>query len=617
MNERQDYASTDLKRRPFRTTVMILSMTTVVAFTVFLFLFANTLLDVTRYVTGSGLRESLTVFYETFIWATLLLVLILGVVVFSSMISLEMVSRRKDIGLMKAIGTLMDTVFDHFMAQAVILLLVSVALGVSIGTLMYFGGILWLSSVVQGLRFDLSFPLIQIGFLVFVYLLAGYFAAQKPIYDAVHELPITTLNPQVGTRVRLAGYLDSFGLSFRIATKVTGRRIRGSRRTLLSLFLSIALASMLWVGGGIVHTTTGNYINQSMGTNVVAVGNPAVLSQYYQAYSLNGEPLDGNTTLVNSSYVIPTALIDEIAGLGYVTAVDQRLVECTRVQEGPGIVWNPTLQQWEHIGDDREGVALLIGIDWDHTISTWYYEGDRINATNQAWIGGQMANTLYEDPLVQTLRVKGASFEIRAVAFDIANGGMVAILPLSAMMSLWGVNGTNLLLVQVKQYTASAVSQIEEIAHQYGLDIYRQQSVLDENIAVVGSIWYLLQPLPVMALLSAFLALTNYLMVAVFGRFRDYVIMRSIGAKPSFIAKTIAAEGILTGFKAGAPAILASILFSVYLLVPEAAVPSVLYIPLSAMLMMGALVVVSVLAAIPVYLLFMSRMEMRVSEFSV
>ncbi|MHA1216811.1 MAG: FtsX-like permease family protein, partial [Candidatus Thorarchaeota archaeon] len=208
-------------------------------------------------------------------------------------------------------------------------------------------------------------------------------------------------------------------------------------------------------------------------------------------------------------------------------------------------------------------------------------------------------------------------FEIRAVAFDIANGGMVAILPLSAMMSLWGVNGTNLLLVQVKQYTASAVSQIEEIAHQYGLDIYRQQSVLDENIAVVGSIWYLLQPLPVMALLSAFLALTNYLMVAVFGRFRDYVIMRSIGAKPSFIAKTIAAEGILTGFKAGAPAILASILFSVYLLVPEAAVPSVLYIPLSAMLMMGALVVVSVLAAIPVYLLFMSRMEMRVSEFSV
>ncbi len=617
MSEAPDYALKDLKRRPFQSGVMLLSMTTVVAFTVFLFLFANTLLYVTAYVTSAAFMGSLYVFLETFIWGTLLFVLLLGLVVFSAVISLEMVSRRKDIGLMKAIGTLTDTVFDHFMGQAVILLVTSAVLGASIGVVMYFAGTLWLSSLVPPVRFEMAFPFLQILVLVGLYLLSGYFAAQKPIYDAVQESPISVLNPQLGTRVRHVGLLDSFGLSFRVATKAMGRRLRGSRRTLLSLFMSIALASALWVGGGIVNTTMDSYIVRSMGSNVVAIGHSSVLSAYYQSYSLGEAPPTVNTSLTESSLMVPTDLVGEVASVDGVRAVEQRLIAYSDVSEGPAIVWNPTLQQWEEIGDNRNGTALLIGVDWDSTISDWYFEGEPINASNQVLIGGEMADSMFEDPLVQTLRVRGASFEIRGIAFDVAHGGMVALMPVSAMQDLWGISGANLVLVQLEEYRQDVISQITSIARSHGLDIFLQEEVVRHNLAVVGGLWLLLQPLPVMALISAFFALTNYLLVSVFSRFRDYIIMRSIGAKPLFIAKTIAAEGILMASKAGIPAIVGSILFGAYLLVPEATVPSVLYLPLSFILMFGALLMVSVLAAIPVYMIFSRRMEFRVSEFGV
>lgn len=611
-----DYASTDLKRRPFRSTTVLLSMTTVVAFTTFLFLFANTLLDVTSAVTSLGLSSPLGVLYDAFIWTTLVLVLILGAVVVSSTVSLEMVSRRKDIGLMKSIGTLVDTIFDHFMAQAVTLLLASVVLGVACGTLMYLAGMLWLAYSIPALQFSFNYPLYQIGGLALIYVFVGYFAAQKPIYDAVQESPISALSPDTTLRVGPAGFLSGFGLSFRIAAKATGRRVKGSRRVVVSLFLSVSLASVLWIGGGVVENTTDAYVARAMGNNVVAVGHPDVLSEYYSAYSLQGASLNENVTFLNSSYVVPSSLIQLLANAPGVIQIESRFVVSTSVKEGPAIVWNPTLARYERIGNDRVSQAILVGVNWSHTISTWYYEGDPVSKPDEVWIGGKMATSMYVDPLVQTLQVQGASLSVKGIAFDILNGGMVAIMDLSSMLSLWNVTGVNLVLVQLYSYDESYISQIRTMASAFGMDVYRQQDVLLGNERTIGGIWLLMQPLPVMALFSAFLSLMYFLLVSVFGRFRDYIIMRSVGAKPSFVAKTMIAEGLGIGLKAGLPAALVAALVSVYGLIPDATVPSLLYLPGMIFLIMLSLIGTVLLASIPVYLIFIGRSDLRVSEFS-
>ncbi|MFW9803674.1 MAG: ABC transporter permease, partial [Candidatus Thorarchaeota archaeon] len=444
------------------------------------------------------------------------------------------------------------------------------------------------------------------------------FAAQKPIYDTVHESPIAALNPEIGSKIRRAGYLDTLGLPFRIATKATGRRIGGSGRTLLSLFLSISLASMLWIGGGVVESTTDAYIIRSMGSDVVAIGDPDLLDQYFGAYSLSGgELLDESFDYIDSTFMIPSNLIGNVTELPGVATVDMRLLSYANIREGPGIIWNPTFEQYESIGQGRQGTALIVGLNWDSTVSNWFFDGQEVSSDLDVWIGGQIATTMYDDPLVQKLEVSGSSLNVSAIAFDILNGGEVAFMDLELMQALFGASGANLVLVQLERYDSTAIAQIESLVHDYGFEIYLQQSLLEENLETIGAFWLLLQPLPVMALLSAFLSLMNYLLVSVFGRLRDYIIMKSIGAKPSFIVKVMIAEGTDIGMKSGIPAVFAATLFSIYFLIPEAAVPSLLYLPIAMVTTLVALLIVVVLAAVPVYILFQSKSELRVTEFSV
>jgi len=616
MSEFQGFASKDLKRRPFRSVLVMISLTSVVMSTTFIFLFGNILLDVNSFALARALSSSMGMLFSTFIWSILLLVFVLGAVVVSTTVSLEMVTRRRDIGLMKAMGTLIDSIFDFFMAQSVIVLLASVVFGLAFGTLLYLAGMIWIAGVMPGLQFTLEFPWLQLAFLAAFYVLAGYFSSQKPIYDTVQESPSVALNPDVGSRVRRTGFLDGLGLSFRIASKGIGRRIKGTRRTILSLFLSFTIASLLWIGGGVVETTSQSYMMRSMGTNIIAVGNPDMLNQYYDAYSFDGSALNSSFNFLAPTDMINDSLVTELQGDLAVTALEQRLIIFDDVQEHPGTVWNEELQQYERIGQERQGSALLVGIDWTSTLSDWYYEGFRVNSSQQVWLGGALANTLFDDPFVQSLLITGKPLEVRAQAFDTLNGGMTAILSLTKLQEFYSVTGCNLLLVQVDSYDDTVLNRIEDLAQNYGLGIYTQQAVLEENLQAIHAVWILLNPLALMALVSAFLALMNYMLVSIFGRLRDYIIMQSIGAKPSFIAKIMIAEGLDVGVRAGIPALIVGTLLSVYALIPEAAVPTLSYLPLSMLALFAAIIAVILLSSIPVYVFFMTRNNVTVSEFS-
>jgi hypothetical protein len=354
-----------------------------------------------------------------------------------------------------------------------------------------------------------------------------------------------------------------------------------------------------------------------MGTNIVAVGNQEMLDQYYESYSLSGSRLNSSFDFMENSDFIPTELITDIENSPGVQHTESRLLDLVPVHEGPGIIWNPTLEEWEYVGHNRSDTALMVGLDWENTLSNWYFEGDEISQSNEAWVGGVLATSMFEDPLIQSLEVQGRSLDIKSIAFDVLNGGMVAYMDLSEMQQAWSVSGVNLLLVQLDRYDTQDIERIEQLANDYNLSIFLQDEVLDENLKSIAAIWALLQPLPVIALISAFLSLMNYLLISVFGRFRDYIIMRSIGARPSFIARTMVAEGVNIGLKAGFPGVLVASLFSIFFLVPEAALPTLWYLPAVIGMMLVALLVVVALAAIPVYLIFSSKSDLRVSEFHV
>jgi ABC-type antimicrobial peptide transport system permease subunit len=305
--------------------------------------------------------------------------------------------------------------------------------------------------------------------------------------------------------------------------------------------------------------------------------------------------------------------LEEVLG---VVRVESRLVVYSEVQEMSANIYNEELEQMERIGLDRNSYAALVGIDWDDTLSDWYFEGRRIDGIDQVWIGGKMASDFFVDPLIQRLGILGSSLEIKAQAFDSLNGGMMAIMDISRLQTFWGVSGPNLVLIQLEEYDESIILQLDSLAASYGFDIYRQQDILEGNLEAISAIWGLLNPLAIVTLISAFLSLMNYLLVSVFGRLRDYIIMRSVGAKPSFIAKVMVAEGLSVGLKAGIPALIVATVLSIYSLIPEAAVSSMAYLPITIGTVFISMLVVILLASLPTYIFFATRNDLRVSEFS-
>jgi hypothetical protein len=393
---------------------------------------------------------------------------------------------------------------------------------------------------------------------------------------------------------------------------------------MLSIFLSVALASILLIGGGIVETTSNTYLTRAMGTNVIAVGNPELIDQYYGAYSLTGENINSSFDYLSSGDILPLELIQDIGALDAVYAYEERLVDYAQVEELPAIIWiqdptDPESGYYTSVGGHRTTSTVVVGVDMRDGLSDWYYDGSPLTNDLDAWVGGQLATEIFDDPLIQKIQIYGISLNVSRIAFDILNSGNVAIANYDIMKDRLGVAGPNLLLIQLDDYTDFNIQQIRDLVTSSGLNlvVFEQQELLEMNQATIASLWSLLLPLPVMALISAFLGLMNYLLVSVFGRFNDYVIMRSLGAKPMFIAKTMIYEGVDMGFRAGIPAIIIGTIFSAFLLIPEAAVPSVLFLPFTISAMIVAMLVVLALAAIPVYLLFSSKSDLRVSEFQV
>jgi hypothetical protein len=76
------------------------------------------------------------------------------------------------------------------------------------------------------------------------------------------------------------------------------------------------------------------------------------------------------------------------------------------------------------------------------------------------------------------------------------------------------------------------------------------------------------------------------------------------------------AEGLEVGLRAGIPALIVATLLSVYSLIPEAAVSSLSYLPVSIIAVLGTMIAVILLASIPTFVFFVTRNDLRVSEFS-
>ncbi|MDH5793050.1 MAG: FtsX-like permease family protein, partial [Candidatus Bathyarchaeota archaeon] len=184
----------DLLRRKLQTSLIIISLTSCVASTLFLLLFSEKIGFGISLMVESKLTAGFSTIFSRFIIFTGLLIFVVGAVIMSFMVFVMMSQRVRDIGLMKAAGCPNDLIFGYFMTELLVVTVVGCFLGVVLGILADFASTNLFNSIgFQISQKPINFWLVLLVFGLF-FALALIFGA-KPILDTTKVAPAKALSP--------------------------------------------------------------------------------------------------------------------------------------------------------------------------------------------------------------------------------------------------------------------------------------------------------------------------------------------------------------------------------------------------------------------------------------
>ncbi|MBS7614199.1 hypothetical protein KEJ18_00430 [Candidatus Bathyarchaeota archaeon] len=486
--------------------------------------------------------------------------------------SIDTSERTRNIGIMKAVGSLADAIYQYFTIEYLIMVLV----GCSIGTL--FGIILCFVStgVMNYMGFPVSMsPLnLQMVLLIFALFvgfsfilslrLVGRVARVKPAEALTQVSDLTTTQKST---LRLPFLLGKI-LTARIALRTLSRRWFTTARSITCLDVIIVLMIIIVIGGIVAEETMFSYIQRAVGTNVVLVAKTEIAERYEQL--LDRFLQIGHLELMdylNENFAVPSSVIAGIQGIQGVLKVDPRLILEGTVKEVQLIspdYDNPG--QYIVVGDARQCNATVMGIQAETLVNNWLVLGQVIqnNDTDSVLLGDTLAANFFEDPFVQSFKLFDYEFNTVGVCLDSLDNGMVVYMAYEKLSSIVHYSGYNIILIQVEPSNRSeTLEKISDALSGSGLVVVDSGQSLNRQLSYVSQIWSMLLSLSLLSFVSAVTSLVRSLMLSVSSQQRDLGIMRALGANPGTILRTVlfqtfilVSAGALFGFPVGLAIIL-------------------------------------------------------------
>lgn len=566
----------DLTRRKLQTSLVIVGLTISTAATVFLTIFGENLGFEIAFVTGGKLTAGFSSIFSRFIIVVDLLNIVAGAVIVSFLVSIMMSERVRDIGVMKAIGCLRNTVLSYFLTELSIIVLTSCIIGTICGILANFACIHLLNALGFSIaQKSLNLWMILLIFITFV--IISHVFGVRPIVKAIRVKPAEALSPlySFGTIPELSRYSPSkLGFTFKMAFRSLLRRRLPTQQAIICLAAVLALVSVTIVGGIIANQTTQNYVRRAIGKNVVLISHPDVSEQYVKFLSQFFEANEtGSIDYLNPNYAISETLVSRLSIIPGVQKVDPRLILETTIYEVPGVIIDPERPDdpYTSVGDHRSSSALVLGINPESTISDWLILGRTLNETDlySALIGDSLAIKSFDSPEVQSFRMLKQSFDIAGVCLDPLDNGDVVYVPFEALSKLVNQTVCNVLLLEIDPSNRSEIlSKIREICGT-NLRVLELEGTLEKHLSFLNLLWSSIMLLPLFSLVTATICLISYMMLNITGQQREFGIMRAIGAKPKAVIKMIFTQALIVTLVSGAIGILAGFFVTFVFLIPD------------------------------------------------
>jgi len=563
----------DLLRRKLQTSLIIISLTSCVASTLFLLLFSEKIGFGISLMVESKLTAGFSTSFFRFIIFTGLLIFVVGAVIMSFMVFVMMSQRVRDIGLMRAAGCPNDLIFGYFMTELLVVTVVGCFLGVFLGILADFAS----TSLVNSFGFQISqkpinFWLVLLVFGLF-FALALIFGA-KPILDTTKVQPAKALSPsyyfgvskEPGFRVT-----SKSGLTTKIALRSLFRHKSATMRIIICLTAVFLLATVGIAGGIIADQTTKSWIEKAVGRDIVLIAHQEMCSQYKLLLSRFYETKESTINYTDEKYLILEDMLTRLGLMSNISGVEQRLVTEMHVEELQGYI----IEEYKEVGDSRKGNSLVIGVEPEKVLSDCYLEGEFLKG-NQSWeavIGDSLALNMFSVPLIQRINLRGEDFVIVGVCLDPINNGNVTYVPLENLQKITGVSKPNVVMVKTNP-SANRTAVLNYIrAEVKGLDsdfeVLDLNEVLDKNLSFLGYIWSTIMFLPLISLFAASLCLIAYVMLTITEQRQEFGVLRALGANPKTIVKIVSGQSLVVLLSSCAAGIAFGIMITLLILVPE------------------------------------------------
>lgn len=505
----------------------------------------------------------ISLIYSNFNILIISLVLVLAFIVVIIITSTLILNKRRDIAIMKSLGTLPGKLYNFYLTEAYIMYFIGFLIGFLLGLISYGISGLILSLLGFSVYFfiDLFYtPILFFSCIGGIFIVPGYIlrriGSQKIIKTFSKDIPYT-YDASKGLSF-IPKWLALIGLNFKASIINTLRRKGEFKRYLIVFSIISVIIFTLSIGIFVLNNSSQQWIKKSQGENIIAIGHKDVIENYSLMYTMFSDPtlmINGDEIVfLDSQYLFNLSDIEDIVNISEIKKVDQRLFSFFAAEELDGYHYYET-SGYIIVGQQRTGVFPVVGINTSEIIQNFEIEGTYFNESDayiNMMIGDGLAYNFFDYAFDQSMRlsVLNHTFHISGVAIDSLYSGYSGYIDIDVMREDLNLTNqeVNLILIEVDPNTYPIIQEeINTIINSKlgnNFTVIELDPIFDKNLHSISTLTlYPTILIFIMAVISI-LSLYNYQKGGILEKSKDFLIQRAIGSKYKYIKRILFLEAL-------------------------------------------------------------------------
>jgi len=540
----------------------------VIAFTIFLINFTSAIglnsFITYNYSNAYYFSGGISIVYSDFTTLILILMLIMAFAVVIIITSTLIVSKKRDIAIMKALGSLPRKLYSFYLTEAYLVFIIGFLVGIIIGFISY--GILAIVAsffgIVSSFQVDFIYtPILFFSCLGGIYVVPGVllrkigtqntiklFSKDIPYsYDASKKL---TIVPR---------WLSSIGYNFKISIINTIRRKGEFKRYLIVFSIISLIIFTLGLGSMVLRNSSQEWIEKSQGTDIIAIGHRDVVQNYTLMYDMFSSPdiiiTENDIDFLDPNYLFNLSVVEELQNISEIEKIDQRMINFFNATELDGYHYYED-GGYVVAGQQRSAVLPIIGLNTSEMIQDFEIEGTYFEEADPIYmmIGDGLSYNFFDYAFSQSMRIEelglGHSFHVSGVVLDSFYSGFAGYIDLEVMQGELNFNSNeiNLLLLKVKSGEYSKViGDIELIINGTlgnNFSFVNLNQTFENNYQFLNNLTLYPSVIIIMMAVISIISLYNYQKGNILEKAKDFLIMRAVGSQYKSIKRILFLEAV-------------------------------------------------------------------------